>query len=511
MTEGKIMTGSRTRPFTIRWTVALSALALAAVPIGPAAAGGGLVVGVAGLPDSLNTGVSSFAALNLAYQTMDPLVMRGNNGQLEPALAVEWSATGPTTWRFKLRSGVKFHDGTEFTAEDVKFTLDYILDPDTIYGSKRRITQIKGTSVVDKYTVDIETKKPFPTLVRGLSDIPIEPKHYVSQVGREGMTNKPMGTGPFSFVRWVPGDRYELATFADHWRGKPGVDTLVLRQIPEGSTRVASLLAGETQIIEEVPVDLIPKVESSDGIKVAAVESTVGMVLTFDTRLKEFQDRRVRQAMNYAVDKQVILDKMLQGKGSILKGQLLTSNTFGHNPKLKAYPYDPARAKQLLAEAGFGDGFETSITTRSGKYLSDVEIANAVAGMLQQVGIRAAVKVVEQGVYSKMVKARDMGPMHMVGWYSLGDADFASVWFTQGSNRAYWENQEYEDLFMKGRSTVDTGEREMAYNRMMEIMNQEAPSIFLFGLPSVYAQSDRLQGWGPPADKLLRLHQAILN
>lgn len=469
-----------------------------------------LHVGVQGLPDSLDTSVSSFAALNLALQTMDPLIKRDNSGKPLPGLAKSWEAVDDLTWRFDLRDDVTFHDGTPFTAEDVKFTLDYILAPDSVYGSKRRITQIDSVSVVDPHIVEIKTKKPFPTLIIGLSDIPIEPKHYVEAEGREAMIKAPMGTGPFKFKEWIPADRYSLVANENYWGGAPKIDELVFRQIPEASTRVASLLAGETQIIEEIPIDIIPEVERSGAADVKDVETTVGLLLTFDTRNPPYDDVRVRKALNMALDKELILDRMLQGKGTLLQGQMLTSNTFGFNPDLQPIPYDLEAAKALLAEAGYGDGFETSITTRSGKYLSDVDIANAVAGMFRELGIEAGVNVVEQGVFSKMVKARDMGPIHMVGWYSVGDGDFATVWFTEDSGRAYWKNDEYEALFDKARSTVDADERLAAYNRMMEIMNEEMPSIFLYGLPSIYGVSKKLNGFEPPSDKIMRLHEAEL-
>lgn len=470
-----------------------------------------LTVGVQGLPDSLDTGVSSFAALNLALQTMDPMILRDDNGTLEPGLAVSWQTPDPLTWTFKLKAGVKFHDGQPFTAEDVKFTLDYILAPTSVYGSKGRISQIASTRVIDPLTVEIKTKAPFPTLLNGLSDIPIEPKHYVEKVGRAGMVKAPMGTGPFKFSRWVPADRYELLANSNYWRGAPKIERLTLRQIPEASTRAASLIAGETQIVEEVPIDLVPQVEQSKGVGVTAVESTVGLILTFDTRKPPFDDVRVRQALNLAVNKQLILDRMLRGKGKLLQGQLLTSNTFGFNPNLKPIAYDIKRAKALLAEAGQGNGFSTSITTRSGKYLSDVDISNAVAGMFLEVGVKAGVNVVEQGIFSKMATAHEMGPIHMVGWYSLGDADFASVWFTEKSGRAFWKNDEYERLFLTARSTVNKGEREKAYNRMMEIMHAEVPAIFLFGLPSIYGVSGRLKNFSPPSDKVLRLYKTELS
>ena len=169
-------------------------------------------------------------------------------------------------------------------------------------------------------SISRKTKAPFPTLLNGLSDIPIEPKHYVEKVGRAGMVKTPMGTGPFKFARWVPADRYELTVNPAYWRGAPKVQRLVLRQIPEASTRVASLIAGETQIIEEVPIDLVPQVEQSKGVSAASVESTVGLILTFDTRKPPFDDVRVRQALNLAVNNQLILDRMLRGKGKLLQG-----------------------------------------------------------------------------------------------------------------------------------------------------------------------------------------------
>jgi peptide/nickel transport system substrate-binding protein len=498
-------------PFTkgiVRGACALTAVL--ALTAGAVAAEKTLMVGVGMLPDSLGTRASSFAIQSLQYQTFDPLVKRGKGAKLTPALAVRWEPVDATTWRFYLRKGVKWHDGVAFTAADVKDSLDYALDPKVIYGSRRRISQVSGSKVVDDHTIDIMTKKPFPTLILGLSDIPIQAKHHHEKVGAKGMAKHPLGTGPFVFSKWVPGDRYELTANKNYWGGAPKVDKIVLRQIPEGSTRVASLLAGEVHIAEEIPVDLIPKVEQTSGVAIDAVESTVGMCFTMDTRKPPFDNPKVRLAMDYAIDKPLILKEMLKGKGSLLKAQLLTSNTFGHNPNLKARPFDPAKAKQLLKEAGYENGFTTSITTRSGKYLSDVDIANATAGMLLNVGIKASVNVVEGGVFTKMVKAHDMGPIHMVGWYSLGDGDLASMWFTDPSGRAYWKDDEYEKLFVDARSTVDRAKREKAYHRMMEILREQNPAVYMFGLPTVYGKSSKLSGWWPPSDKVLDLSKAEL-
>ena len=475
-----------------------------------AAPGGRLVVALHGLPDSLELGGSSFAAENVAYQVMDPLVYRTNRGDPVPGLAISWTALSPTTWRFNLRQGVSFHDGSPFTAADVKFTLDAILAPKSLYGLKSRITQIEGVEAPDAQTVLIHTKGAFPVLTIGLSDIPIESAAYVQKAGRPGMLARPVGTGPFRAGRWVPGDSYELTAFDSYWAGKPRVPGVLLRNVPEATTRVATLLAGEAHIAEEIPVDLIPEVEASRSAQMASVESTVGLILTFDTRKPPFNDARVRLALNLAVDRQKLLDQLLGGQGAVLQGQILTANTFGFDPALKPHPFDPRRAKALLAEAGFAGGFETAITTRSGKYQSDVDIANVCAAMFAEVGVRTAVSVVEEGVFQKMVRARDMGPMHMVGWYSLGDADYACVWFTEASGRAFWRDDEYERLFTEARSTVDAPSRQRAYGRMMRIMNEQSPCVFLFGLPSIYARTRTLTDWDPPADKVLRLANCTL-
>jgi peptide/nickel transport system substrate-binding protein len=466
-----------------------------------------LTVGASVFPDSLRSGTSSYASLSLLEQTNDPLLARDNKGDLHPALATSWEATGPTTTRFHLRQGVKFSDGVEFTADDVVFTIDRVIDQKNAYAMLSRIGQVRGAAAVDKYTVDITTKTVFPTLLRGLSDIIIEPKHYYAASTPDAIASHPIGTGPFVFQEWVPGDHYSLTANPNYWGGAPKFDKLVIRTIPDGSTRVASLVTGESQIIEEVPIDLIDQVNDSGTAKVDEISTTVGLVLTFDPTIKPFDNPEVRKAFDYAIDKQLILKQILKGQGEILQGQVLTSHVLGWNPDLKARPYDPARAKKMLEDAGYDFNTPVPISTQNGKYVSDTDICNAVAGMLNQIGVKATVNVVEGGVFQQMSNAQKMGPLYMVGWYSVGDADFASVWYTKAGYRTKWVDPEYERLFVAARSTLDVAEREKDYHRMMEILDEQSPSLFLFGLPSLYGVSDDITGFGAAADKLLRLTQ----
>jgi peptide/nickel transport system substrate-binding protein len=472
-----------------------------------------LSVGLASFPESLQPGLSTNVSLNVNRQMMDGLTARDNAGTIVPNLAERWEIISDTTMRFHLRDGVKFHDGSAFSAEDVKYTLDHALDPKSAYGMAGRISAITEVKIVDAKTVDIVTAKPFPTLPVALADILIEPKLYAEKVGAEGQRRKLVGTGPFEFSRYVPGDRIELKANPNYIGGKPPLDGVTLRAIPEAATRISSLLAGETEIVEEVPVDLVQQIEGSPTLKVNSVNTSVGLVLTYDVTKAPFDNPRVREALDYAVDKDLILKEILKGKGEVLQGQLLTSNTFGHNGAVKARAFDRGKAKKLLAEAGYPNGFSTSITTMSGRYLSDVDIANAVSGMLNDVGVKVSINVMEPGIFLKNLgsPARDLGPIYMIGWYSFGDADFAMTWYTGNNRRTAWSNPEFDKLFVAARSTNDSAARKRAYERMSEILHAENPSMFLFGVPTIYGVSKKLSGFAAPADRVLRLNRAKLN
>ena len=469
-----------------------------------------LTVAASVFPDNLKAGTLTYAGLSLVAQTNDFLVTRDNKGDLQPALATSWEPIDPTTMRFHLRQGVKFSDGVEFTADDVVFTLNRVQDPKAAYGQAARISQVQSTTAVDKYTVDIKTKSIFPTLTLGLSDILIEPKHYYEKVGAEMVASHPMGTGPFIFQEWVPGDHYTLRRNRDYWAGAPKIDRLLIRAIPDGASRVAALVSGEAQIIEEVPVDLIDQVNASGTARIDEIGTTVGLVLTFNPTIKPFDNPKIREAFDYAIDKPLIFKQILKGLGELLQGQVLTKGVIGWNPDLKARPYDPAKAKRMLQEAGYDFNTPVVLTTLNGKYVSDTDISNAAAGMLNQIGVKATVEIVEGGVFQQMTTSQKWGALHVNGWYSLGDADFAAVWYTKGGGRTLWIDPEYERLFVVARSTLDKAEREKTYHQMMAILNQQNPALFLFGLPSLYGVGKNVSGFGAASDKILRLTQVEL-
>lgn len=469
-----------------------------------------LTIGAAVFPDTLKPGIGSFASQSLLVQTNEQLVQRDNKGDLQPTLATSWELVDPLTMRFHLRQGVKFTDGVEFTSDDVVYTIKYVQDPQNAYGAAARISQVTGATAVDKYTVDVKTKAEFPTLLRGMAEIPILPKHYAEKVGVAGLATKPMGTGPFIFQEWVPGDHYTLTANKNYWGGAPKVDKVVIRTIPDGSTRVAALVSGEAQIIEEVPIDLIDQVNASGNARVDEIPTTVGLVLTFDPTIKPFDNVKVREAFDYAIDKPLILKQILKGQGEILDGQVLTKTALGYNPDLKARPYDPDKAKKMLVEAGYDFNTPVPILTQNGKYVSDTDICQAIAGMLNKIGVKATVDAVEGGTFQTRANAMKMGPLHMIGWYSLGDADFALVWYTKAGHRTTWYSDEYEKLFTAARSTNDQKERVRLYHEMEALTYREMPSLYLFGLPSLYGVNKDIKGFGAASDKVLRLQKVEL-
>jgi peptide/nickel transport system substrate-binding protein len=308
----------------------------------------------------------------------------------------------------------------------------------------------------------------------------------------------------------VPGDRYVLTANKNYWGGAPKIDKLIIRAIPDGASRVASLVTGESQIIEEVPVDLIDQVEASGSAKVDSIATTVGLVLTFNPRLKPFDNPKIREAFDYAIDKPLILKQILKGRGELLQSQILTKGVLGFNPDLKARPFDPVKAKQMLVEAGYDFNTPVTITTLNGKYVSDTDICNAAAGMLSKIGVKATVEIVEGGTFQQMTSAQKWGALHVNGWYSLGDGDFASVWYTEAGKRSNWIDGTFDKLFVEARSTTDVAVRTKIYHQMMAMLAEQTPAIFMFGLPSLYGVGKNVEGFGASSDKILRLAKARL-
>ena len=454
---------------------------------------------------------TTFTTQNVLWHIYEPLVTRdAKTGAYLPMLATEWKVVNPTTWEFKLRSGVKFHNGDPLTAEDVKFSFDRAIDPETKNPTRANLTQIDKIEVVDPQTVRFVTKGPNPVLLFRLSENSfssvIVPSKYVKAGGPDILATKPVGTGPYKFVSHKKDERLELEASADYWGTKPAIKKVVFRPIPETAARIAELKSGGADLIVNVPPEQVSGLNAG-ATRVDVVPSDFVMMVVFNTlQPGPLQNKKVRQALNHAVDVDAIVKGVMGGQAQRISVSL-PREAFSYPKDLQPYAYDPAKAKQLLAEAGFGSGFKVPFISRSGRYLKDKEVVEAVAGFLQKVGVETELRFVEPGVWADLSNKKGRDGLSYPGW---SGADPELVWsnilFT-GQLQSYFSNKQLDDHLTEGRTTLDEKKRLDAYKKAADLIKEEAPHIPLFQPPLIFARNERLQ-WNPRGDEVIDLRKA---
>jgi len=406
-------------------------------------------------------------------QIFDTLLRRNlKTLQLEGNLAESWRAVNDTTWQFKLKRNVKFHNGEPFDAAAVKFSVERMLDPKQGAPGRTSIATIDHVDVIDPYTVNVITKAPFPLLPVRMSPghcgtVGIVPPKYIAQVGDAGFALKPVGTGPFKFVEWVKDERLVLEANKDYHRGAPAIERLVFRPVPELTTRVAALLSGQADLVSDIPPDQTGKIKSSSTahVEISTLGGFVIMVkMTNYLMPGPWQDVRVRKAINYAIDMDTIIKTVLEGYGQVL-GVPLEKEAFGFNPNIKWYGYDPERAKTLLREAGHPNGFEMTLHAPNRRYMNDIEVMQAMAQMLTKVGIRAKVEVWEQSIYTTKWRKRELLPAYLVAWGGAGvfDGDLLTSSLNSKSALAIFKNEALDKMLEDAQATNDPERRTAIY------------------------------------------------
>ncbi|HBY96761.1 MAG: ABC transporter substrate-binding protein [Ardenticatenaceae bacterium] len=454
----------------------------------------------------------------ILFHIYEPLIFRQPDGSFAPGLAESWAQEEPTRWRFHLRKGVNFTNGEPMNAEAVAFSINRAIDPETKSPYRSRLSTIKEAKVVDEYTVDIVTTEPDPVLEHRLiqnsfASLIVPPK-YVKEHDGKIPDDAPIGTGPYKFKEWVKDDHVTLVDNEDYWgndlfwSGKPKPKTLIWKPIPETSARIAALKNNEADIIVNVPPELADSINSNEGTQVVEVPSDFLYFVVMNTEtVKAFQDQRVRQAMNYAVDVDAILKNIMLGHGKRI-AVTMTTNGFAYPDDLKPYPYDPEKAKQLLTEAGYPDGFGPIVfMSRNGRYLKDAEIVQAVAGYLDEVGVKTEIKFVEGGVWGNLGDAHQRGDINFPGWSGL-DPDL--VWYPIlhcDQFQSYFCDKKLDALLDTGRSTIDKQKRAEIYKEAGHLIYELAPHIPLFQPPLLYGINKDLV-WKPSGDDLINLRGA---
>lgn len=427
------------------------------------------------------------------WMVYNALIRYDENMNIVGDLAEDWDvAEDGVTWTFHLRRGVRFHDGTPFDARVVKANFDRVLDPKQGHNRMSLFSALDRVEVVDDHTVSIVTKYPFgafePTMAHVSACIvnPVLAEKHSKELGYSAEATS--GTGPYKVVRWRKDLEIVLERNGDYWGETGKLRRIVYRPIPEAASRVIALESGDVDVITHIPAADIPRLEKSPDVVITKKVSIGAQQFRFHCRREPFDDPRVRRAISYAVDRRAIIENLVPGLATPSTGPL--TPVMRGRADLGEIPYDPERAKRLLAEAGYPEGFETTITTTP-RYNMGVELAEAVAAQLKKVGVEADIEVLEWGTIRQLWGGLtpEECPLEifiMGAGASSADADWGlrPIFMTQETNvnnYGFYSNPAFDDLILQAMKEIDPVKRKELYRRAQEIVYLEDPgAIWLF-------------------------------
>jgi len=451
----------------------------------------------------------------LARHIFESLVLQDERQRLKPGLALSWRAIDPTVWEFRLRPGVRFHDGGLFSAEDVAFSLRRAPSVNaSIVGAFAVYTrQIARIEIVDPLTIRLHTATPAPLMPYDMSVVPIV-SHRIGDSASTGDFNSgkaAIGTGPFRFVQWVPGERVVLTRNEDYWGAKPAWRRVTFAPIPNETARVAALLAHDVDLIDAVPPSALTDLKARPDIRLAQTAFNRLEFLQMDSFRDHppfvtdlagkpldgnpFKDVRVRKAIAKAIDRNALVNGINEGMG-VPAGQFLPDGIFGTSPNLKPESYDPEGARRLLAEAGYPNGFSVTLHGPSGRFVNDAKIAVAVGQMLARVGIAAQVETLPVAMFKTRVAKYDMS-IYIDGWWAdTGEASnslralVATVNPATGwghANRGRYSNPRLDALLERALATIDDEARDRLLQQASEIAIADVGVVPLYFEIAVWA------------------------
>jgi len=439
---------------------------------------------------------SQLVGISVRLNVFDSLVERDWDGKIVPGLAESWNVVDDKTIDFKLRSGVKFHNGQDVTANDVKASMDHMLDPSIKAPSTSVFAAVKEAQVLAPMSVRLVLSKTdariFDVLANNFS---VLPGQYLKDVGVDGFAKKPIGSGPFMFVEWVKDDHLTLEANPNYWdgsyKGKPQVKTVILRPVTDPATRLADLRSGAADMIMDVPSDQVPALKSG-GFTVVEKDTTqhdyIYIDTTKDTPLKI---KEVRQALNYSVDKDSIVQSLIGGFGRPLAGPL-SPLLLGYNSDVKPYAFDSAKAKALLATAGVPDGFSVDMDMTSSLPSS---LAEAVVAELGDVGIKVKLNILETAVYNDRWVKKQLSPLYYNRWSTFSDPALLDLLAgCKGFLSAYC-NQDAQQNLDAGAATLDQAKRDTAYKQAVKVLADDPYAIYLYQIKSLTGMSSKVTGW----------------
>ncbi|WP_375221436.1 ABC transporter substrate-binding protein [Symbiobacterium thermophilum] len=469
--------------------------------------------------------VTDGESLKVTHQIYEGLLdYAPGSTEVVPVLATEWEASPDgLEWTFKLRQGVKFHDGTDFNAEAVKINFDRwrnTSDPlhvggefpyySYMFGGFDEASNIQDVIVVDDYTVKFVLKNIQASFLQDIAMVPFaiaSPKAL--QENPERLNDHPVGTGPFRFVSWTKGDRIVLEANPDYWGGKPAIDRLIYRSIPDNNARLVALQAGELDVMDGVEPAFLPTIQATGQFDIIERPPMNIGYLAFNTQKPPFDNVLIRRAINHAINKEELNTAFYGGMG-IPAVSPLPPSVWGHNPNVPKYEYDPEKAKELLAQAGYGpdNPLKTELWAMPvpRPYMPQPErIGVAIQNYLREVGIEAEIVTYEWGTY---LEKTGMGEhtMALLGWtgdngdpdnflYVLLDKDNAVT--PDAGNIAFYVNDEVHDLLIRARQTTDQAERTRLYEEAQVKIMEDAPWVPLMHTRVPIAVRKGITGYVP--------------
>lgn len=446
---------------------------------------------------------------NLQTNIFEGLVKKDQNEEVVESLATEWKSIDDTTWEFKLREGVKFHDGADFNAEAVKKSFARIQDPDVAAPRAFIFESITEVKVIDEFTVQIITEYPFAPILSHLahpagvivSPNQVDAEYAAMEEGKDPssvINAEPIGTGFFKFDSWTPGTEIVLVKNEEYWGTPAHLDKVTFKVIPEPSARLAELKTGNAQIIEPVQPTEVAEINGSDFGSVDEKVSSSLNYLGFNMEKKPFDDVRVRQAITMLVNVQEVLDGVYEGFGLTANGPL-APNVFGYNKDLQPLEYNVEKAKELLKEAGLEDGFKTTISTNDNQQRMDIAVI--LQNALKEVNIDVKIDVLEWGAYLDYT-GNGEHDMFILGLSNpVGDADYflTQLFHSENKglsgNRSFYDNPELDQLLEEGRKEIDPVARQDFYDKAQAILVEDAPMIFMQHQAYLSGVSNDIEGY----------------
>jgi peptide/nickel transport system substrate-binding protein len=453
---------------------------------------------------------------NVATHIFGYLVEKNEKSQPIPGLATEWKTLDPTTWEFKLRKGVKFHDGSDFTAVDVVASIERVPKvPNSPSPFTAYTKQIQKIEVIDPYTIHFKTATPYPLMPTDMTQVAIISKQFANASTDDFNSGKAaIGTGPYKVVKYTKSDRLELARNDNWWGGKTPWEKVTLRILPNDATRVAALLSGDIQVIENVPTSDAAKLKTDKRLTIfrTVADRLIYLHLDSDRNVSPFvtdrdgrpldknplKDPRVRKALSKAINRPAIVERVMEGE-AIPSGQLVADFLFGATKSLQVEKYDPEGAKKLLAEAGYPNGFGLTIHTPNNRYVNDARIAQAVAQMLARVGVDTKVIAMPSATY--FTQATDLKFSFMLLGWSTGTGEASSslkaLLMTYNrdkgfgtANRGRYSNGKVDAFTEDALQTVDDAKREAYLQRATELAINDTGIIPLHFQVNLWATRD---------------------